>query len=115
MHYNTARYHKRMNQMRFLLGGECAKCGAEDALHIHHRDPNDKAFVLSNEFDRPWEELVVELEKCELLCETCHKHEHRAQHGLGMYSHQKCRCAVCKAAWNAKHREYKMKRKAPKA
>ena len=32
----------------------------------------------------------------------------RAEHGIGMYSHQKCRCDVCKAAWALKTREYRL-------
>lgn len=107
MHYNTLRYHRRIGKLSELLGGECTKCGAQDGLHFHHMVRADKSFDLTTEFDRPWSQLLEELKKCELRCEPCHKMEHGAQHGIGMYVHHKCRCDICRTAWNAKCREYK--------
>lgn len=107
MHYNTIRYHKRMAALRGILGGKCVGCGSTESLHIHHRTPGEKAFTLSGRFDSPWDELLAEVTKCELRCADCHKKEHAAKHGLGMYSHQKCRCQICKDAWNAASKRYK--------
>jgi hypothetical protein len=97
--------------MKRILGGQCVGCGSTECLEIHHKIPADKSFTLSLEFDRPWREIENELLKCELRCEACHKLEHAAKHGLGMYSHQKCRCDVCKMAWSVATKRYKQKAK----
>lgn len=62
------------------LGGKCANCGYDRciaALDFHHIDPNEK--------DRSYRklmqikftpELQKELDKCVLLCATCHREAH---------------------------------------
>lgn len=114
MHYNTNRYHERMGELKRLLGGKCVGCGSIIDLEMHHIDPAAKSFTIANEFDRPWGELLEEVKKCELRCMACHKQEHAAKHGLGMYSHQKCRCEICCAAWSVKTKEYKARARARK-
>lgn len=96
--------------LRNLLGGKCIVCGSAISLEFHPIDPELKGFNITPEFDRPWAELLTEAKKCELRCEECHKKAHAAKHGLGMYSHQKCRCDICRDAWNSKTKEYKKKR-----
>jgi hypothetical protein len=59
------------------LGGHCQRCGFSDsrALVFHHRDPKSKRFNIGNAFDRDdlsWEELCLELDKCDLLCANHH-------------------------------------------
>lgn len=91
-----------------IIGHQCIRCGSSENLEIHHVDPTQKQFDLTPEFSRPWKEIQAELKKCQPLCNTCHVNEHRSTHGsLGMYSHYKCRCQLCKDSWNAHHREYK--------
>ena len=44
-------------------GGKCSKCGyIGNALQFHH----------SEGYHRPWEELLMELYKCILICANCH-------------------------------------------
>jgi len=51
-------------------GNTCQRCGSQDRLEFHHRDPTDK--VSHRIFSRRWEIIHQELSKCELLCNTCH-------------------------------------------
>lgn len=59
------------------LGGRCQQCGYNryiGALEFHHRDPNAKAFGLSeSNFARPLASLKIEADKCDLLCANCHR------------------------------------------
>lgn len=108
MHYNTIRYHKRKAKMLEILGNKCIECGTHKELQVHHKDPNLKEFTISSEFSKPWDEILVELNKCELLCKNCHINKHRSKHGsLGRYSHYKCRCVLCKTVWNTHQNEWR--------
>lgn len=58
-------------------GGRCQICGYskyQGALDLHHIDPTEKDFGLSQKGKtRSWEKIKVELDKCILLCATCHR------------------------------------------
>lgn len=63
-------------------GGKCQKCGDRAGIDrhpvefdFHHRDPEKKEFSISN-VSIPWKALIVELDKCDLLCAGCHRVEH---------------------------------------
>ncbi len=61
------------------LGGSCKLCGYSAclrALCFHHRNPKEKSFSLSFRWNKPWRELVLELDKCDLLCVRCHVELH---------------------------------------
>jgi hypothetical protein len=52
----------------------CAICGRNQyagGLDFHHIDPECKSFSLSKA-GMPWEALVIEQDKCEVLCKYCH-------------------------------------------
>lgn len=55
-----------------LLGGKCIKCNSPDNLQFDHIDPATKAFNITA-WTRPLEEWMAELQKCQLLCYSCHK------------------------------------------
>lgn len=107
MHYNTNRYRKRVSELKRILGGACGRCGSTTRLEFHHRNPIEKHFDITSEFDRPWETLVEEARKCDLLCHDCHRKQHPPNHGLTMYTHYRCRCDICKDAWSQKMKVYK--------
>jgi len=61
------------------LGGKCVRCGwigHSAAFDFHHL--SDKDFTLSKGMSSPvkFEKLLVEAEKCILLCAICHRIEH---------------------------------------
>ena len=48
------------------------------ALQFHHRDPETKAFGLTQQgiVKNSWEDVLVEAEKCDLVCANCHAEIH---------------------------------------
>lgn len=61
-------------------GGACQKCGynrCHSALEFHHRDPSQKDFAISTMTNRAFDgDILLELDKCDLLCSNCHREEH---------------------------------------
>lgn len=61
-------------------GKDCIRCGYNRciaALEFHHRDPSEKDFKISltrNQYR--WEQVKLELDKCDLVCSNCHKELH---------------------------------------
>jgi hypothetical protein len=53
----------------------CCKCGYNThpaALHFNHIDPSTKSFNIGSNGSKSLEELILETEKCEVLCANCH-------------------------------------------
>ena len=58
-------------------GGCCLLCGYArclSALHFHHVNSFEKSFNISDQTN--WSKIEQELDKCVLLCATCHKETH---------------------------------------
>lgn len=57
--------------------GGCKTCGELDyvVLEFDHRDRSDKSFTISSAVGRviTWNKLLIELEKCDILCANCHR------------------------------------------
>ena len=65
------------------LGGKCEHCGYakwRGALNFHHVDPSTKDNNIFNN-KKNFEALKPELDKCILLCATCHQEEHARMNG----------------------------------
>ena len=66
-----------MNDDIDTLGGICTRCGYDKyygALDCHHKDPSKKMFNLcGNGATQKWSIIEKELDKCVLLCATCHR------------------------------------------
>jgi len=103
--YWNSRRRNRRQKFIDLLGGMCESCGATERLHFDHKHPKRKKFRIADRLDAPLIELEKEVNKCRLLCPSCHraktkkKNEHgqpKARHGtLWMYKKYKCRCKKC--------------------
>ncbi len=79
--YAVSVRRKELKYMAVLYkGGECQICGYNaciNALHFHHRDPDEKDFSLSYKgHTYSFEKIKSELDKCDLLCANCHAEEH---------------------------------------
>lgn len=66
-------------QYRDLAKQQCARCGSTKHLGFHHRDPSTKRanpgwLVGNTSLDR----YLEELEKCDVLCASCHATHHAA-------------------------------------
>ena len=63
-----------------IKGGKCKKCGIgyDDTngsiFQFHHTNPEDKMFPLTiaTMINRKWSDILIELEKCELVCSNSH-------------------------------------------
>jgi hypothetical protein len=60
---------------------QCKECGLQGPnrrLHFHHVKPDTKVEKVTTMVNRDYsmEELKAEIKKCEILCDTCHGHEH---------------------------------------
>lgn len=66
------------------LGGSCKHCGLKtdkySVYDFHHLDPSEKEHGIGK-LVASWKKLVIELDKCILLCANCHRivhHEDKA-------------------------------------
>lgn len=116
--YMANRRTERRNKLVGLAGGKCSKCGATENLEFNHLDRSQRLFVLSGAgLDKAWSKILVELDKCELVCSACHRKYTNQQyatkeirqwndktdlpyeHGtVRMYQEKKCKCGACKLA-----------------
>ena len=62
------------------LGGKCKRCNIKSEYHdiydFHHRDPNEKEAEPSKLMYGNWNNIIKEIDKCDLLCSNCHKITH---------------------------------------
>lgn len=75
---------RRKSRIIYVMGGQCQLCGyhkCQDALELHHINPDEKDFSISSNWQKSWETTSREIQKCALLCANCH----REVHG-GLYS-----------------------------
>lgn len=58
----------------------CSECREMDpaCLDFHHRDPSSKEFCISMGTGRPWDVVLTEIEKCDVLCSNCHRKHTRS-------------------------------------
>lgn len=85
-HYNLnkTQYQKNyLNNFKWLIDIKkelkCEKCGFNHpaALDFHHIDPKTKSFGLGGRIsERHREEILLEIDKCIVLCANCHRIEH---------------------------------------
>ncbi len=76
-----ARGRRRKLELIKLQGNQCEVCGYNknySALEFHHKAPAEKSFQLDlrSLSNRSWEVILVEVEKCQLLCSNCHAEYH---------------------------------------
>ena len=61
---------------------KCNRCGYDDyrALEFHHTDDNKEGNPCVIARQKSWENVMEELNKCEVLCSNCHRIEHYTGH-----------------------------------
>jgi hypothetical protein len=81
-----ARYRRLKVEAIHLLGGKCRHCELAyngknaPAFDFHHRDPSVKERTLTQMFiNLAWKTVLVELDKCDLLCAICHRIHHTGE------------------------------------
>jgi len=71
-----------------LYGGCCRACSytkTTSNLHFHHVNPLTKKFSISHGYTRSWEDLIIEANKCILLCSNCHTEIHEGLLDINSY------------------------------
>lgn len=109
----TPRAIRRAERRKFfesLLGGACVNCQATKQLEFDHVIPEDKSFNLATScMEYALETILPELQKCQLLCRSCHMKKTISDRGPimndhgtpNMYVNRGCRCDDCRASWAA--------------
>lgn len=69
---------QRIERTRYLLAyfseHPCADCGETDPLVLEFDHLGDKLFNIGEAMiDRRWEDILNEIEKCEVVCANCHR------------------------------------------
>ena len=84
--YRAQQNRGRLRKLELIKqkGGQCTKCGYDHnfaALEFHHKDSDEKAFQLDlrSLSNRKWESIILEAEKCILLCSNCHTELHNPE------------------------------------
>jgi len=95
------------------LGGCCSKCGSTENLEFDHIDRSTKVNGIASLLTNSKKDLEAELNKCQLLCKSCHKQKSidagdvvEAKHGLGQLYKRGCRCGICVSAKTEYRRSY---------
>lgn len=92
-----------------LLGGHCVSCSTTDNIEFDHVFPEEMEFRIGTAVLMKLDTLLPELQKCQLLCNSCHWDKTRTEtkrvldpkHGTASsYNNYKCRCHECKSAWS---------------
>jgi hypothetical protein len=107
--YQKKRARERLAMARKRLGGFCVRCGATDDLDFDHIDRTTKVRKISEATNWSMERFLAEVDKCQLLCKSCHPiksaevgDNKAVPHGGGAHGKHHCHCDLCKA----KQREY---------
>lgn len=82
-----ARVSNKKKSLIDMKGGVCLYCKKSydlPAMCFHHRKSEEKLFTLdsSNLEDYSWEDILKELDKCDLLCHNCHAEHHERERNL---------------------------------
>lgn len=76
--YQLKRYHERMATARTKLGNKCSICEAKDNLEIDHIEWREKKINISKLWSIAQHRFEEELNKCQLLCDSCHNFKSRS-------------------------------------
>lgn len=82
----------------FKNNGPCKRCGSWEKLELDHIDRNTKQHHAIWSWSQQRRE--VELAKCQVLCNSCHKIKTASEnmrHGISRYDYG-CRCDICRKA-----------------
>lgn len=78
--YDYQKRHKIKAKLVEYKGGKCEICGYDkclNALDFHHKNPENKEFALNTaNYNKSFEKLKNEVDKCILICANCHRELH---------------------------------------
>jgi hypothetical protein len=77
--YVKKRWSDRKLEAIQYKGGECNKCKQKfhySVYDFHHREPKEKDCDWVKLRLKSWKSVLLELDKCDLLCANCHRITH---------------------------------------
>jgi hypothetical protein len=80
------------------FGGSCIRCGYDEhvaALHFHHVGNNKEFNVGADNLTFAYKRLLVEAQKCVLLCSNCHATHHAEEKALERASARGAADGIC--------------------
>jgi hypothetical protein len=64
--------------IEFFKAHPCVDCGERDPVVLEFDHLRDKAFVIGSALaDKRWQDILAEIDKCEVVCVNCHRRRHR--------------------------------------
>lgn len=75
--YMKNRWLKRRNKAVEYLGGVCVVCNTTENLEFDHIKPESKCKSIARMSSYSEEKFMIEVDKCQLLCDTHHKEKHK--------------------------------------
>lgn len=81
MSYQNLKNHrkKRKQNIVYIMGDKCCICGynkCQSALELHHLNPENKDFTISQTLNKELQTVINEIKKCVLVCANCHREIH---------------------------------------
>ena len=70
--YNSKCWKKIRQSYIASKFGICERCGKTNAKQVHHKE-----YLTEDNLDNPT--ISIDFDNLELLCDTCHQHEHHKQ------------------------------------
>lgn len=71
--------------LQYLSGKSCELCSENDirVLDFDHLDPSTKSFTIARGITNGlnWDEILLEIKKCRILCANCHRKHTATQNG----------------------------------
>ena len=101
--YQRKRARERLAMARERLGGQCVRCGATEGLQFDHIVPGSRVRKVSEATNWSLERFLAEVDKCQLLCDPCHRQKtieagevRTVEHGEGKWGKRNCDCGTCR-------------------
>jgi len=121
--YNLARYYRLLSKALDLLGNVCNNCGSKENLQFDHIKRATKTFDITTKImSFAWKKVQAEIEKCQLLCVTCHQEKSCDDLGKTMVkgkdihgtlsSYRYCKCSECVKVHTDYCRQYRIDKRA---
>lgn len=77
--FKTEKANNKMDAFReYKKTLKCQRCGFSDyrALQFHHKDDNKEGTISEMARSYSWKNLLIEIQKREVLCANCHQIHH---------------------------------------
>ncbi len=112
--YMLKRYHDKMTHAKEQFDNVCSLCGSSEQLEFHHINPLEKSFTIGSEMlSLSDAKIQAELEKCQLICNLCHRQRHSSSAPCGTAQRywRGCRCKPCTTVNTEYNKKYRANRR----